>query len=79
MPTTYNGYKPGERRAKRHKPLADDKGHGVVETATSLDRTGWRFTYEVKCECGKRYRGRTAMTPFDTWQRHQRREAANAD
>jgi hypothetical protein len=71
---TWNGYKPGESRTTKHRARKADAGHSVVATTTTLT-PAYRWRYKVVCQCGKTYTGRTTDTPFQTLERHRRKEA----
>ena len=61
MVIIYNGFKPGERRATKHKVRAIDQGHSVVESATRRAGDDFRFHWSVTCQCGKVYKSRTGI------------------
>lgn len=76
MSFTNNGFRPGETKARTLTPKKRDGGHSIVQVSTTLSASGWRWTYAVTCECGKRYTGRTSDTPYNTHSRHVRKATA---
>jgi hypothetical protein len=67
-----NGLLPGETRSKKHRPKRADNGHSIVESSTTLHRSGWGFRYAVTCECGKRYTSKQDhMRAIRSWEKHK--------
>jgi hypothetical protein len=72
---TYNGFEPDEVRVRKVRPHKADNGHSLVEFTKERVGAQFKFHYAVKCECGKRFSGKTEETPLATHDRHLQRSS----
>lgn len=69
-----NGFKPGQSRTTKYRAHKADNGHSLMATTTTLT-PAYRWRFKVVCQCGRVFTGRTHDTPFQTLERHRRKEA----